>query len=369
MLCGRRAISLHSLSIAALAILALQPEVVVQPGFEMSFCATAALVALAEIWPHAQKPVGLPWYLAAPQKLRDWLIAMFMVSLVAGAATSPFAIQHFNRIATWGLFANLTADLVASLVLMPALALSVLAECLGLTGAVAHAPVLVAGWAARAIVWLAHLFANAPGAARTFPSAPGPALLISYLGILFLCLWRGRLRWLGLPLSLAVVLWPRPVPPVAWLASDGGDAAIVSGAEEIALKPGKRAYATQLWAQRWGFALPDDAATALASYYDCDRQACAPKANVKPAIAAWWTVRKPKPDRLEDLCQGADFLILRAAAPAPPSCAGTKILSPADFATGGAAEVFPVSGGGYRLIWSQPSRGVRPWTGSSGSGE
>ena len=50
-LLDRRAISMHSLSIAALLILLAQPEAVAEPGFEMSFCATAALVALAEAWP------------------------------------------------------------------------------------------------------------------------------------------------------------------------------------------------------------------------------------------------------------------------------------------------------------------------------
>ncbi len=42
---------MHSLSIAALLILLAQPEAVAEPGFQMSFCATAALVALAEAWP------------------------------------------------------------------------------------------------------------------------------------------------------------------------------------------------------------------------------------------------------------------------------------------------------------------------------
>ena len=368
-LCGRRAISLHSLSIAALAILVLQPEVVVQPGFEMSFCATAALVALAEIWPRPQRPQGLPWWLAAPQALKDWLVAMLAVSFVAGAATSPFAIQHFNRIATWGLFANLTADLVASIVMMPALALSVAGESLGLSGPVAHAPVFVAGWAARAIVWLAHLFSNAPGAGRTWPSAPEPALLIAYLGIVFMCLWRGRLRWIGLPLSFAVALWPRPPAPVGWIASDGADAAVVVRGEEIALKPGKRTYATQLWAQRRGLTLPLDAGAAQAADFDCDRQACAPHDGVKPAIAAWWTVRQPKLDRLDVLCRSAEILVLRADIDPPPSCAGVTVLRPADFARGGAVEIFAVPMGGYRLSWAQPARGDRPWSRISGTGE
>jgi competence protein ComEC len=107
-LVDRRAISLHALAIAALAILILQPEDVVQPGFQMSFCATAALIALAEAWPRGPRPQGLPWLLAALQRARDWTIAMLSVSLVAGAATGPFSIQYFNRVAVYGVFANLT---------------------------------------------------------------------------------------------------------------------------------------------------------------------------------------------------------------------------------------------------------------------
>ena len=361
-LCGRRAISLHSLSIAALVILVLQPEVVVAPGFEMSFCATAALVALAEIWPRPAKPVGLPWWLAAPQHLRDWTVAMLMVSLVAGAATSPFAIQHFNRVANYGVFANLSADLLASVVLMPALALSTVLEAVGLSDAAVHGPLIVAGWAARSIVWLAHLFATAPGAAVNLSSAPDPALAVSYLGIVFLCLWRGRLRWLGLPLAFAVALWPRPAPPLAWLASDGGDAAVVAQGQAIVLKPGQRAYATGLWAQRRGLTLPNDPVAALTPRFDCDRSGCAPLPGQSPAISAWWTRRKPKPERLAPLCAHADILLLKADVPAPSDCGRAIVLRPADFDRGGAAEVFAARGGGYRFVWAQPLRGDRPWT-------
>ena len=130
-LADRRAISLRSLAIAALAILILQPEDVVQPGFLMSFSATAALIALAEAWPRGPKPEGLPWWLSALQGLRDWTIAMLAVSLVAGAATGPFSIQHFNRIAVYGVFANLTADFLAGAVMMPALAIGAFGRGVG----------------------------------------------------------------------------------------------------------------------------------------------------------------------------------------------------------------------------------------------
>ena len=50
-LADRRAISLRTLALAATLLLLIRPEAVTQPGFQMSFAATAALVALAEAIP------------------------------------------------------------------------------------------------------------------------------------------------------------------------------------------------------------------------------------------------------------------------------------------------------------------------------
>ena len=367
MLADRRAVSLHSLALAALIILLVEPDVVLAPGFEMSFCATASLVALAEVWRHAPRAAGLPWPIATIQTVRDWGIAMIMVSFVAGAATGPFAIQHFNRVANYGVFANLTADFLASAVLMPSLALCLLAQAVGLSHAVAPLYWL-AGWAARGVVELGHIFSTAPGASITMASAPQIALAISYLGIVFACLWRGRLRWLGLPMAAAVAIWPRPAPPAAWIASDGGDAAVVTNGQMVALKPGTRAYATGLWAQRRNLIVPADPASAQRALFDCNRTACAPTPQAFPAIAAWWTRRVPKPERLAALCARADILILRATTPLPGACHDVLVLGRAAFDRGGAAEVFATPGGGWRLEWSQPIRGVRPWTVSDSAG-
>jgi competence protein ComEC len=366
-LLDRRAISMHSLSIAALLILLAQPEAVAEPGFQMSFCATAALVALAELWPMRSPAIGLPWPLAALQRVRDWTIAALMVSFVAGTATGPFAIQHFNRVANYGVPANLSADLVASVVMMPALALGVAAESLDLPHLFTDPPLFVAGWAARAVVSLARTFALAPGSGLAIPSAPLIALVISFLGIVFACLWRGRLRWLGVPMAAAVALWPRGAPPLAWVASDGDDAAIVVSGQEVPLRPTMRLYATQLWAQRRGFALVADPTPLQQSLFDCDRKHCVPRSGTRPALGAWWTIRKPKPDDLDALCRASSILVTRAAIAPPPSCAGVLVLGAPDFARGGAAEIY-AGRDGWRVLWSQPLRGARPWSQLSSSG-
>lgn len=362
-LIDRRAVSLHSLAVAAFLILLMEPDVVLQPGFEMSFCATGSLVALAELWPRrAATAAGAAWPLSALGRLKGWIVAMAVVSFVAGAATGPFAIQHFNRVANYGVFANLTADFVASVLLMPSLALTLLAEGLGASSTFTTPLLWLAGESARAIIALGHVFSSAPGAAMIFPSAPGVALAISYVGIVFACLWRGRLRWIGLPMSAAVALWPRPTAPVAWIAADGDDAAVVVAGRELPMKPGVREYATRLWAQHRGFTLPTDAVAASAEVFDCDRRGCLPVGPARPALAASWMQRTPGRERFNDLCARADIVILRSPEAPRGRCGAAMVLTRGDFEKGGAAEVF-ASPSGWRLAWAQPLRGRRPWTG------
>src|SRR5690606_29937667 len=72
-LVDRQAISFHSLAVAAFVILLIHPEAVIEPGFQMSFAATAALVALAEIWPRPVREINTPWPIRTVQALGSWL--------------------------------------------------------------------------------------------------------------------------------------------------------------------------------------------------------------------------------------------------------------------------------------------------------
>ena len=221
-LLDRQAITMHALAVAALVVLALQPEAIVTPGFQMSFAATAALVALVEAWPRRPKEISAPWPILMVQRSGAWLGAAVLASLVAGAATGPFAMQHFNRTAMYGLLANLTVAPISDFLVMPALALGALLEPLGL-----GAPFLwLAGQGIGATLAVGGWVAGLPGAVRTVASAPDVALPTAFLGVLFCCLWRGPLRWLGLPFACAVLVWPRPPAPDLWIGEGGTQAAL-----------------------------------------------------------------------------------------------------------------------------------------------
>ncbi|MEO8530409.1 MAG: ComEC/Rec2 family competence protein, partial [Deltaproteobacteria bacterium] len=109
---GRRAISLRGLAIAATIVLLERPESMTEPGFQMSFSATLALVVIFQ-WLTQKRMAILPGWLRPGATLVS-------SSLVAGLATAPFAAAHFNRIAEYGLIANLLSVPLMSIAFMPA---------------------------------------------------------------------------------------------------------------------------------------------------------------------------------------------------------------------------------------------------------
>lgn len=353
-LCGRRAITLRALAIAALIIIALQPEAVSEAGFGMSFCATAALVALAEQWRPPPREISVPWPIRLAQSAGLWIIVSLAASLVAGLATGPFAIQDFNRVAVFGLPTNVAIEPLSSFVMMPSLALGAVLEPFGL-----GKPFLVlASWSIDFLQGGAGWIAGRPHAVMLVASAPAAALPVAFLGILWMCLWKGAGRWLALPAALAVTLWPRPEPPFAWVDNEGGQAAVRQGSAAVPMRPQTRLFGADYWARRRGLVLPDDGLAAQAGVFDCDRSSCRALYADGPRLSLWWSTRAPPADRFSELCNGADIVVIRAKTEPQGACNAKRILRPADFERGGALEIHADG----RLVWAQPLRGDRPWT-------
>ncbi|MFN3514366.1 MAG: ComEC/Rec2 family competence protein [Phenylobacterium sp.] len=354
-LLDRRAISLHTLAIAALVILALQPEAVMAPGFQMSFAATAALVALAEAWPRPAREINTPWPIRTVQTIGVWIAASLGVSFVAGLATGPFAMQHFNRVATFGLVANLLAAPISSFLMMPALAIGAVLAPLGLGGA----PLAAADLAIDTLTRIAATVAAQPHAQLVVPSAPAWTLAVAFIGILWLCMWRGPLRWVGLPLALAVALYPRPAPPDAWAAADGSAVAVRTGDAAVLFRPDAKLFAAELWARRRGLTPAD--ADVRNQGYDCDRWTCSPKLGAEaPAVAAIMTRRASTiAAKLPELCARAEIVIVRGLA--GPCESGALVLDARDFSRGGSVELYRTPEG-WKALWAQDLRGSRPWS-------
>ena len=126
-LLDRQAISLRAVAIAALLILTLRPEVLPEPGFQMSFAATTALVAVFSI----VRRLGL---MARWPKWARGVATVILSSAVAGIATAPVAAAHFNRMADFGLVANVVSVPMMGAVVMPAAVVALILTPIGLQG-------------------------------------------------------------------------------------------------------------------------------------------------------------------------------------------------------------------------------------------
>ncbi len=354
-LVDRQAISLHSLALAAMGVLLLHPEAVTEPGFQMSFAATAALVALAEAWPRPVREINAPWPIRVFQAAATWTAASLAASFVAGLATGPFAMQHFNRVATWGLASNLAVAPISSFLMMPGLAVGAALTPFGL----GEAPLAVAGFAIDLMNRIASAAANAPYAQMVVASGPVWTLPAAFLGLLWLCLWKGPLRWAGVPFALAVLLVPKPTAPDAWVSADGATAAVRAGREAVLLRPEVKLFGAELWARRRG--LTPVGAPAERGF-DCDAWSCGPEVGAPVRLAAAWNLRRPlKTGRMAALCQDAEVVVIRNAG-RPADCRARLVLTGEDFARGGAAELYRRPDGQWRVVWTQDLRGRRPWT-------
>jgi competence protein ComEC len=250
-LCGRRAISLRAVAIAALIVIVLRPEAVTGPGFQMSFAATTALVAVfsaARSWPQIKLP-----------RFSRPVLAVVLSSLVAGLATAPVAAAHFNRIADYGLIANLLSVPLMGAVVMPAAVLAAVLAPVGL----ASAGLAVMEPAIRWILAVASRVAALDGAVTQVPAPPNSVLPLLALGALFIILVQGRIRWSGMLLIAAgFAIWSGAGRPAVLISGDGALVGVMTPEGRALSKPRGQGFVARSWLENDGDAA-DQAGAAL----------------------------------------------------------------------------------------------------------
>ncbi|HVY88285.1 MAG TPA: ComEC/Rec2 family competence protein [Hyphomonadaceae bacterium] len=209
----RPAISLRSLAVSLVIVVLLQPESVVTPGFQMSFAASGALIALYEMWPKLDKPIR-PGVFA---RAWAWVVGATATSLVASLATMPFALYHFDRAALFSVVANIVSTPVITLWTTPAAAAAALAAPLGQEG-----PFLwLLGKSIEVVLAIAHYSADmSPPVDLPRLGEAGLALAAAAIALGCVLTRRGR-AFAAIPAAAALVIWITGPDPVGYVADDG----------------------------------------------------------------------------------------------------------------------------------------------------
>jgi competence protein ComEC len=336
-LADRPSLSMRSLALAAAILLLLRPESIIQPGFQMSFAAVAALIAVAE-W-EGQRQRAVP-HGAAFRYARG----IALTSLVGSLATMPFAMFTFGRATHYAVLGNLLAMPVMGFWVMPMAALSVIAMPFGLESAPLH----LLGAGLDVMLAMGRFVSGLPGAVTASRAFPIAALALLSLGGLWLLLWRKAWRWLGvLPLAAGVIIALSARPPDILVAADARTVAVRGDDGRLMFPRRPRDnFTASRWLVRDGdLRAPRDAVGGG----QCDAYSCVVK--TKEGLLAL----PLRPEAVAEDCARAATVI---AAVDIKNCPGPKLVL--DSATIARGQGYAITGGKAESV--RDWRGMRPWS-------
>ncbi len=344
---NRPAISLRNLAIAALLILLIMPQSLLEAGFQMSFAATAALIAFYERRRPKMRFEGWPILISLPL---IFLIEVGLTTVFASLAVDPLAAYHFHRVAIYSVIGNLLAIPVVTFVIMPLVLVTLVAMPFGLEAW----PLTLMDYGLQAMLQVAEFTASLPGAALPVPTFAGGAMGLIVAGGFWLLVWKGRARWFGLvAVGAGLALAPFGERPDIWVDRDGRLVAIrgADGLIETA-KTRRGSFSLKRWMEADGDSRPVDKAR-NSKAFQCDDASCV--AMVKGRLMSF----VQHPEALAEDCRRADILIAAIAVMQP--CPGPEIVIDAVSLRQFGAQTLKIMDRAIVRRTVGAERGNRPW--------
>ncbi|WP_299650927.1 ComEC/Rec2 family competence protein [uncultured Jannaschia sp.] len=337
-LLGARALSIRSVAIAAIAVLLWRPESLTGPGFQMSFAATGALVVVFNAISRRQ----------AGSWLRGWkgaILSLLLSSIVAGAATGPFAALHFNRVGQFGVLANMLAVPMMGMAVMPLLLVGLLLMPLGLE----TLPLMVAGWGIEWILEVARRVAELPGAVRPIPAPDWRVLPVLGLGMAMLAAARGwGTRGVAITLlGLSVILWTRAPRPEILISDDARLVGVMSPAGRWLSRDSGAGFVAESWLENDGDPVSQAEAAARPTIVDPtlpEIHVARGKRDLPAAIAA---------------CQRGNWIV--SANPVTDAPVGCTVFDQETMRDTGAVATSRDASGYMTITTAKEVQGMRPW--------
>lgn len=359
----RPALTLRNVGIAALVILLFRPESLMSPGFQMSFAAVTALIVFYQMTLTLKPLQRLSDYMNQLNWLRPayYLLGICLTSLIATAATAPFAIFHFHQLSYMGPVGNMLAIPIFSVLLMPAAVSTLALMPLGMEG-IALAPLSLA---IDLLLASAHWTASFDPAVIKTGVITATSVILMTLAVMMMIFVPGKLRWAGLPLLAAAILTAPPNRrPDVYINRDGSLVAIRAEEGRLYAPDGRKAsFALQNWLRADGDSRSaSDSRDSL--YFRCDDQACSGKTGTKSASSS----QRKKVSLVKTLsalaeeCNSAEIIIYTHRVSRPCKSAAI-ILSRTELKQSGAATIYIDKQGNITMKKANAHRRKRIWSG------
>lgn len=240
----RRVFSLLSLSWALFFVLFFWPETVLNAGFQMSFSAAYALVALNE-----NEALKERKFLFGFKKINRRVMKAMKMTLIASLATAPFSLSCFNAFPLYGLLGNMYAGFLSSFVVMPALMLGVVFSFFPELGGFF---VRIADKGIGIIDFLSVRLTQFPSSMILVPQMTQWGLFLSATGLFWLCLWQGKKRYIGIVGIIAGVVSAFFNPRFDVFVSDKGNVMAFKGDFNEMYVSDADDFQSRIWLQKEG---------------------------------------------------------------------------------------------------------------------
>jgi competence protein ComEC len=347
---NRPVLSLRNVAFSALIILALWPESLLHAGFQMSFAATVGLIAFYEMRPPLRGPAFLPRIAALPVLL---VFEAAMTALIASTAVDPIGAYQFHRIPLYSVLGNVLASPFITLIVMPMALLSLMAMPFGLEAL----PLAMMERGIVLTVRVAESVSALPGAVVAVPAFSLAAFLLLIGGGLWLCIWKGRMRYWGLAaIAGGLVAAPFHELPDIWVDRDGKLVAVRNHKGQIAVRKTRKAtFSLKVWMEADGDMRPVKQARNGAGF-QCDGKSCV--VSVRGKIIS----HVLHPEALAEDCRRAAVLITALQLPQSEHCAHPQVVIDGRDLQEKGAHVLTVRNGEIVVDYAAAHRGSRPWS-------
>ena len=242
----RTALSMRLVAWAAVAVMLVSPHSVVSASFQMSFAAVICLIASYETLTRDGTRQAIAMGTGHLSRLGAYVLGILLTSVIATIATAPFAMYHFQHLATYGLISNVLAVPLTAFWIMPTGLMAYMAMPFS-----AEAPFLHAmGAGIDLLLDVARHAADWPRAAISAPALPASGLALAVLGGLWICLWRGPGRWVGIAglVAAAVLAWTAP-RSILFVGPDPRAAGILVTQNDLRVTSETRPFVADTWAR------------------------------------------------------------------------------------------------------------------------
>jgi competence protein ComEC len=288
---------------------------------------------------------------------------------------------HFNRIAVYGLIANLLTVPVMGSLIIPAAVVAALLWPLGLSWLAFAAMEPGLAW----ILDVAARVADMPGAVRHVATPPALTLAVVTVGGLVLIVWRGPGRWVGAPvLVLAGAMWGWSERPDILISDTGGMVGVMTAEGRALSRPRGDGFVARVWLENDG----DGADQETAATRDGWREVDGGMALTYGGLRIWHGAGRRALGHAAEACRTHDIVVLsQPAERADPPIEGAVPALPGRLGPGAAAAseevgcvlfdasalaqhgavALEVSAGEVTMRTALAVQGARLWTGAGGA--